>query len=265
MIDAADERLAKFKRLTKQEFKLGLIHQGYDFLTRAVWQGNLKILGFEHCGHRLVKSPQMLSKPNVSLPKRCAKQGVGKRIGGAVYVHRQYEKVLGEGLVTAKASLPSGFDYTVIKHNELNGNWSFIHCPDFDKAEEPSTGKYAVIHPDGTIKLQPALADPYIYHHKWMFVADDYQGFDVTKSQQRSVAWMSLDGVDKSLIGKASYWNNQVVPRLAESSDEEWLHSDEVRKRLNLTTCELAHMREAGELEFIKRGNAYLYCMPSDP
>lgn len=264
MLDAADEQQGKFERLTKQEFKHGLLHEGDDFLTRAVWQGNLQVLGFTHRGHRLVKSSQESVKPKVVLPKRCSKHGVGKRIGGAVYVHRQYGDVLGEAVATAKATLPSGFDYTVIKHNESNGNVSFIHCPDFDTADEPSTGNYAVVGADGTIKLHSALADPYIYHHKWLFVAEDYQGFDVDQSQERSAAWMSLDNVDKSLIGRASYWNNEVVPRLAQPDEFDWLRSDDVRKRLKLTTCELAHMREAGELQFKKQGNAYLYRAPSE-
>ncbi|WP_345685943.1 DNA phosphorothioation-associated putative methyltransferase [Novipirellula caenicola] len=263
MLAAEDERRAKFERLTKQEFKHGLIHEGDDFLTRAVWQGNLQMLGFSHRGHRLVKSSQTSAKPKVVLPKRCSKLGVGKRIGGAVYVHRQYEDVLREAVATAKATLPSGFSYTVIKHNELNGNVSFIHCPDFDTADEPSTGDYAVVRSDGSIKLHRALADPYIYHHKWLFVAEDYQGFDVAQSQKRSAAWMSLDNVDKSLIGRASYWNKEVVPRLTQSPEDDWLRSEEVRKRLKLTTCELAHMREAGELQFKKQGNAYLYRPPA--
>ncbi|WP_160164412.1 DNA phosphorothioation-associated putative methyltransferase [Rhodopirellula baltica] len=262
MLDTEDERRAKFERLTKQEFKHGLLHEGDDFLTRSVWQGNLQMLGFAHRGHRLVKASRTSAKPKALLPKRCGKFGVGKRIGGAVYVHRQYEGVLGESVATAKAKLPSGFDYTVVKHNELNGNVSFIHCPDFDTADEPSTGDYAVVRSDGVLKLHSALADPYIYHHKWLFVAEDYQGFDVSQSQQRSAAWMSLDNVDKSLIGRASYWKREVMPRLTRACDEGWLRSEEIRKRLKLTTCELAHMREAGELRFKKQGNAYLYRPP---
>ena len=214
MLDAEDSQRAKFERLTKQEIKHGLLHEGEDFLPRSVWQGNLQLLGFEHRGHRLLKKSEESSKPKVALPRRCPKYGVGKRIGGAVYVHRQYENALGEAMKAAKSKLPSEFEYTVIKHNEMNGNFSFIHCPEFDTAEEPSTGVYAVVKSDGTTKLHDALADPYIYHHKWLFVAEDYQGFDVAQSQQRSIAWMSLDNVDKSRIGRASYWKQTVLPLL---------------------------------------------------
>ncbi len=262
MLDTEDERRSKFERLTKQEFKHGLLREGDDFLTRTAWQSNLQMLGFEHRGHRLVRRSKKSLPTKVVLPKRCPKYGVGKRIGGAVYVHRDYEHVLGDPLAVARSCLPASFTYTVIKHNETNGNLSFIHCPDFDIAEEPSTGDYAVVNVDGTTRLHAALIDPYIYHHKWLFVAEDYPGFDVAKSVERSIAWMSLPGIDKSLIGRASFWNAEVVPRIAEDSEHEWLRSDEIRRLLKLTMCELAHLRDAGELPFKKQGNAYLYRSP---
>jgi hypothetical protein len=37
------------------------------------------------------------------------------------------------------------------------------------------------------------------------------------------------------------------------------LKSAEVRKRLKLSTCDLAHLREAGSIGFVKKGNAFLY------
>jgi hypothetical protein len=37
------------------------------------------------------------------------------------------------------------------------------------------------------------------------------------------------------------------------------LKSSEVREKLKISTCELAHLREAGKLAYRKQGNAYLY------
>jgi DNA phosphorothioation-associated putative methyltransferase len=205
MIAIENQQQEKFARLTKQELKHGLLQKCEDFLPRAVWQCNLEMLGFEHRGHRLVKAKLETSKAKVKLPTRCPKHSIGKRIGGAVYVHRQYEDVLGEAMIAAKKKLPDGFEYTVIKHNEINGNFSFIYCNDFDTVHEPSTGKFAVVNSDGTLKTHAALADPYIYHHKWLFVAEEYDGFDISKSRERSLAWLSLPDVKMSLIGRASY------------------------------------------------------------
>jgi hypothetical protein len=41
------------------------------------------------------------------------------------------------------------------------------------------------------------------------------------------------------------------------SSD--WLKSGEVQKELRIDSCELMHLREAGQLKFQKKGNAFLY------
>jgi hypothetical protein len=38
-----------------------------------------------------------------------------------------------------------------------------------------------------------------------------------------------------------------------------WLKSKDVKKELKISDCDLAHIRIAGELEFIKHGNAFLY------
>jgi len=45
----------------------------------------------------------------------------------------------------------------------------------------------------------------------------------------------------------------------SDNDGSKWLKSAEIRKKLKLTTCELAHLREAGKLPFKKKGNAYLY------
>lgn len=128
------------------------------------------------------------------------------------------------------------------------------------------TGRnYAVVKLDGIVKVRPALSDPFIYHHKWLFVDDNYPGFDVEESKERSAAWMALPDVDKSLIGRASYWNAEVVPRLMDAnSDQNWLRSEEVRRRLKLSTCELAHLRDSGGIRYKKSGNAFLYLVDGE-
>ena len=39
----------------------------------------------------------------------------------------------------------------------------------------------------------------------------------------------------------------------------EWLTSAEARKRLRISTCDLAHLREGGIIRTEKRGNAFYY------
>lgn len=41
-----------------------------------------------------------------------------------------------------------------------------------------------------------------------------------------------------------------------------WFSSKEIKAELKITGCELMHLREEGELEFKKVGNAYFYKLP---
>ena len=43
------------------------------------------------------------------------------------------------------------------------------------------------------------------------------------------------------------------------TGNDEFLRSNQVRKILKISSCELMHFRESGKLKFIRQGNAYLY------
>jgi len=159
----------------------------------------------------------MVNDPEVRLPARSRKYGVGKDIGGAIYLHRLYEQVLGPAIERAKSHLPPGFPYTIVKYNGATGAVSFIHSPDFDTAPEPTLGDLYTVRADGTTSFRKQPADPYIYHHKWLMVRDDYPGFDVQESQRRSRLWSALHHLDRSRIGRKSYWTSTVLPRLLPS------------------------------------------------
>lgn len=135
-----------------------------------------------------------------------------------------------------------------------------------------------MVNASGHVQRRTTPADPYIYHHKWLFVADDYRGFDVAESKARSEQWIALGDVDRSRIGRKSYWEASVVPRIsrilmprdsssgllaasAESTprDEGWYASSEIRLLLKISTCDLAHLRESNQIQFKKVGRAYHY------
>lgn len=149
------------------------------------------------------------------LPKRSRQFGVGKEIGGNIYVHRQYEAALGDRVQAAKKFVPGDFEYTVVKLNGATQAVTFVASPDFDTADEPIVGRYILVRVDGSTQDRKQLDDPYIYHHKWLMVPDDYGGFNVEASKDRSRAWLGLEDVDKTRIGRKSYWESKVVPRLA--------------------------------------------------
>ena len=147
---------------------------------------------------------EVITERTSELPTRSRRFGVGKEIGYAVYVHRQYEDLLGGTVEWAKRHLPEHFEYTVVKLNQRNDSVSFIYCPEFDSEHEPAIAAIIVVSADGTAQRRTTPTDPYIYHHKWLFVADDYQGFDVELSKTRSRRWIALGNVDRSRIGRKS-------------------------------------------------------------
>lgn len=181
------------------------------------------------------------------------------RLTNAFYVHHQYEDLLGGTVEWAKRHLPEHYEYTVVKLNQRNDSVSFIYCPAFDAEHEPAIAAIIVVSADGTAQRRTTPSDPYIYHHKRLFVADDYQGFDVEQSKARSQQWIALGNVDRSRIGRKSYWEEHIVPQLNDETPVRWVRSAEARKELKLSTCDLAHMRDAGMIEAKKVGNAYLY------
>ena len=83
----------------------------------------------------------------------------------------------------------------------------------FDSSE-PTVGDIVTVDAEGNVRRRRQPRDPEIYHHKWLFVAEDYKGFDVEASRQWSLAWMRFDGIDLARIGRKSYWDKFVVPRL---------------------------------------------------
>jgi len=140
--------------------------------------------------------------------------GIGKRVGGNVYVHKDYERVLPPRVQEAKRLLPDGFRYTIVKYNPKTSDVSFIFSPDFDTSHEPSLGDSVKVRGDNRVTRRKGLNDPNIYHHKWTMVGDDYAGFDVDESKERTLKWKSLEDVDTRRIGIRSYWDKNVVPRI---------------------------------------------------
>jgi hypothetical protein len=141
--------------------------------------------------------------------------GIGKEIGGNIYLHKQYEDTLPQDILNkAKKSLPHDFKYHVVKYNIKGGTFSFIVSNDFDTNPEPSVNSYINVKSDGSIIKGKDTG--WIWHHKWEWVADDYKGFDVEKSKERSLKWSSLDGIDKSRIGQRKHWDDNVIPKIGD-------------------------------------------------
>jgi SAM-dependent methyltransferase len=143
--------------------------------------------------------------------------GVGKKMGDEVYLHRDYEDVLPQGdLADAKERI-GDFEYNLIRYNAKTGAIGFFNSPDFNTSPEPVNGELMVVEPDGTIRNVPLNKDldkQAIYHHKWQWVKDDYTGFDVAQSIERSIEWQKVvnrEGINRKRIGFQGVWQNEVL------------------------------------------------------
>jgi len=161
----------------------------------------------------------MRLKTNKGSIARDRRFNVGKRMGNTLYVHKNYmtDVVQKQILDKALSHIPDDFSFDVVKYDLNSQTLSFISSPDFDDVNEPIVGEGYRVSRDGHIKHISSSGK--IYHHKWLFVKDDYDGFDVEESFERSRRWLTLPDVDMSRIGSANFWNTNVIPRLCKKDD----------------------------------------------
>lgn len=144
-----------------------------------------------------------------------------KKVGTCVYVHKSNLDEMVNKIVP-KEDLPylkNAFQKyielqctilfpicDVIKYNLKTHNMTFIHCPSWDDLYEPIVGVSVCVHPDGTYKITKGGTQ--VYHHKWMFVADDYKGFDIEKAKERSKQIETIPNIKsfKNKIGNVKFW-----------------------------------------------------------
>ena len=150
-----------------------------------------------------------------------AQNNVGKEIGGQIYVHKNYAadtKIPADVLARGEELVPDDFEYNSVmwdksKPNEIR----FDEAPDFDTATEPQVGHFLKINTEtGNIT---AGYSPNIWHHKWLWVKDDYDGFDTREAYDRSQTWLSQ--VKGTAKGTIKSWNKQLEENGMEPIDSE--------------------------------------------
>jgi len=140
----------------------------------------------------------------------------GKLVAGKLYFHKSVLDQMDYGIqadvARAVRLAPKGWEWVIARVDVVRGHVALIQSSDWDTAPEPTVGAMVVVRGD---EVRQQRGSGMIYHHKWMFVADDYDGFDVEASKERSRLWESLNPpVDKCLIGRRDYWARYVLPRL---------------------------------------------------
>ena len=134
----------------------------------------------------------------------------GKKIGSCIYVHERYAKEAGVpfALINTAGCL-AAFHYQCIKYDKKTHTITLQHSPNFCDAHEPWVGT-CVRYRDGDdhVSVTPPRSDPMVWHHKWMWVADDFSGFDVAAAKERSSSYEHrLDAHLRRRMGRKSYWD----------------------------------------------------------
>lgn len=167
--------------------------------------------------------------------------GVGKVLGRNKWVHASAlpalspaeRALVGKALTAIQREKGIEIDFrkdVVIKINpvENGGAVTFCYSPDWKTATEPECGPMVGVSGLTTgprkFRVTRPPADPYVYHHKWMFVGDDYRGFNVPAAKRWSETWENSPVVralnaDKDehfrlRIGKQHYWQSKVLAPL---------------------------------------------------
>lgn len=139
-----------------------------------------------------------------------SKYGVGKAMGDQLYFHKDYVNDVVPPDVWKRASklLPKGFKYNTLVYNPKKGTLRFDEAPDFDSAREPIPGETVTVDYINGIVGKPKSSDS-IWHHKWLWVKDDYKGFKVDKSKEWSRLWTSK--LRETAVGRAHLWKEQLA------------------------------------------------------
>lgn len=140
------------------------------------------------------------------------RNNVGKQIGSQIYVHKNYANEVIPAAIWDKAndilirSNPN-FDFNSVVFDVKAKTVRFDEAPDFDSAREPHVGNYIMVYVDEKRPPRVGHSDS-IWHHKWLWVKDNYSGFDVDKSKEWSRIWLTK--VNGPAKGTNRSWQSQL-------------------------------------------------------
>lgn len=129
-----------------------------------------------------------------------SKFGVGKQVGSKVYFHKSvHEKVVPQDVWDKAMEMKDRFDWMSNYNNPIRFNTvcydlkrpSVVRietCPGFDTEDEPMVGTTYTF--DTENHITSIVGNSRIYHHKWLWVEPDYEGFNVKKSYNWSKRWL---------------------------------------------------------------------------
>ena len=216
-----------------------------------------------------------------------------KPLPNARFIHRssleELEPLLRVYEGCARTYLGEIEDANLIKLHCISGKISYLRYPDFDTNPHPALSTCVKLN---MRSLQLDFYDyrtsenPPVLHRKETFLPPTHPWYaKFARLTQQEERHGLLD--ETSTIGTRDGWNRRLVARgfrlhghrlvkMRQTNDSsqlqpegssmtnndnliEWLSSAEARAIMRLSTCDLTHLRESGNVRFRKKGNAYLY------
>lgn len=137
---------------------------------------------------------------------------VGKQVGHSLYIHKLYaDQVIPKAVLDTATEIMTrsnpDFNYNSLMWDVKQKIVRFDEAPDFDRAQEPHVGEYVSVSLDGKFPPRKGHSNS-IWHHKWLWVKDDYTGFDVDKSKEWSKLWLSK--LEEPAKGTDLSWRSQL-------------------------------------------------------
>ena len=134
-----------------------------------------------------------------------------------IYFHKNYVRLFPQKLQDAIKFLPKHLEFNIIKYNSKDETASFILSPDFDEAYHPTIVQSAKVDLNNNgkpLKIYRYKNNLKIYHHRWVFVKDDYKGFDVKKDKKWSALWSKVPRLNHLKYGTLENWTTHTLPRI---------------------------------------------------
>lgn len=141
---------------------------------------------------------------------------VYKKVGFAYYVHKSNLNELfflcgiedREHIIRVidLAKMYLLLDFEIVKFDIKTKNVSLIQCSTWNTLNEPIVEDSYCFHPDFSYKI--VKGGTKVYHNKWQFVAENYDGFDIECAKERTKLWNSIPNIKdyKSKIGNKDFW-----------------------------------------------------------
>lgn len=142
-----------------------------------------------------------------------SKFGVGKQMGSKIYFHRSvWDKIVPEDVwnraldILETNKLNVKCFHTMCYDLKQPSILRFDTCPGFNFQQEPMVGMMFFV--DVKNRVVTNKYNNQIYHHKWLWVNEDYDGFDVQESYEWSKHWLSK--LPEMASGRVYLWEEQL-------------------------------------------------------